>query len=350
MPISVHECQALFSSAHKKGISAAEAEAIFLTGFKQCAEVEKEVGAKEKSELFAVWAIALTGYCRLKKEYEEKQKILDEAQPKFNVALQGVEDKFPVLLNWGSILLDLGEAAKSASRDEKSSVYLTQACSHFQQAFLHKQDSVELIRNWRWALVQHSEMTTGHAKMWFDTRIAEKDRWFEMLRHNEVPPKPERLELSPPEKLYKGIEEKEKGNDYFKKGELQPAMKHYYGALNYANGLYGLSVVDERALKDLKVSVYNNMSLVHQKQGKPDKAIADLNLVLSLDADNLKALFRRGKLYHSLGNIDKARADLDKAKELSPTDADVTRELQALSIKEKQQAEASKRVYSKMFA
>ncbi len=50
-------------------------------------------------------------------------------------------------------------------------------------------------------------------------------------------------------------------------------------ALNFANGLYGLAPVEEKQLTELKVSIYNNMSVVHTKQNKNDKALADLKLV-----------------------------------------------------------------------
>jgi hypothetical protein len=57
--------------------------------------------------------------------------------------------------------------------------------------------------------------------------------------------------------------------------------------MNYANGLYGLPPQEEKGLKDLKSSVYNNMAVVHMKQGKNDRAITDLKMVCSDLASHL---------------------------------------------------------------
>ncbi len=71
--------------------------------------------------------------------------------------------------------------------------------------------------------------------------------------------------------------------------------------------------------------------------------------MLDLEPNNLKALFRRGKLYSQVGELDRARTDLEKARNISPKDVEITKELTLLEKKEKDQNVQQKSFYSKMF-
>jgi hypothetical protein len=63
----------------------------------------------------------------------------------------------------------------------------------------------------------------------------------------------------------------------------------------------------------------------------------------------VKALFRRGKLWLTVGEVDKSRADLDKARSLDPANKEILLEIQALEKKEKEQTAKQKNFYAKMF-
>jgi len=80
------------------------------------------------------------------------------------------------------------------------------------------------------------------------------------------------------------------------------------------------------------------------------KVIEDCELVLKADADNAKALFRRGKAYLNLGDLDRAQEDLNRASALAPTDSAVKTELALLARKMRAAEQKQKAIYAGMFA
>jgi len=304
-----------------------------------------------KTEALLQWGISLTNHYKLKglKE-EEAEKIFETAQQKYETSLLTASDTTHIILyNWGILLLEKGKKLKEAGRNDLALESLSKSCGKFSESFANKPTYSEALQSWRLALSEQSTLADGNQRLWFESQMAEKARWIEKINKNEPVDLPAKIEFSPQEKLQKGNAEKELGNDYFKKGEYVNALKHYHNAMNFANGLYGLPPQQDQALRELKSSVYNNMAVVHLKQGKNDRALTDLKMVLELDGNNVKALFRRGKLWNTIGDIDKSRADLDKAKVLDPNNKEILLEIQSLEKKEKAQAAKQKQIYSKMF-
>lgn len=68
-----------------------------------------------------------------------------------------------------------------------------------------------------------------------------------------------------------------------------------------------------------------------------------------MEENNIKALFRRGKAYLNLGDLDRAEADLKKANSLDPNDKMVQRELLILKKKDQQQTKKQQKFYANMF-
>ena len=63
----------------------------------------------------------------------------------------------------------------------------------------------------------------------------------------------------------------------------------------------------------------------------------------------MKALFRRGKAYIAIKDLDRAEADLKKAQSLDANDKSITKELQILHQKNKQSEQKQKKFYSNLF-
>ncbi|KAK3266220.1 hypothetical protein CYMTET_25139, partial [Cymbomonas tetramitiformis] len=71
--------------------------------------------------------------------------------------------------------------------------------------------------------------------------------------------------------------------------------------------------------------------------------------VLNTEADNVKALYRRGSARLSLGQTDVAKVDLQKAHALAPEDKAIIKELHRLKTEEKGVSSTSKNVYGGLF-
>ncbi|KAF9162941.1 RNA polymerase II-associated protein 3 [Actinomortierella ambigua] len=111
------------------------------------------------------------------------------------------------------------------------------------------------------------------------------------------------------------IEEKEKGNAAFKKGDYNKAIEHYTVCmkLDPANAVYPIN----RAMALLKLDRFAEVE-------------ADCTTGLKLDPKNVKALWRRGIARRSLGKVAEARGDFEAALKIEPTNKAVKDELAKL--------------------
>ncbi|RIB25269.1 hypothetical protein C2G38_514818 [Gigaspora rosea] len=154
------------------------------------------------------------------------------------------------------------------------------------------------------------------------------------------------------EKLAASKLEKDKGNEFFKAGDISEALRHYHQALFHLHGLQNnksfaifrkeqeeepkTDPLQEDIMKTTSV-IYSNMSACLIKKEKWSRAIECADKALKSDPDNTKALFRRAQAYISDGNTTRARQDLEKLTEKNPDDPLVKREWQRLKQKDKEQ-------------
>lgn len=81
------------------------------------------------------------------------------------------------------------------------------------------------------------------------------------------------------------------------------------------------------------LKLYLDMAQVSIKQDKPRKAIFFCNLILDIEPENVKAMFRYGICLRTLGEYDRARSFLLKAYKLAPGNKDILDELDILLSK-----------------
>ncbi|KAF8924686.1 peptidyl-prolyl cis-trans isomerase D [Dissophora ornata] len=150
------------------------------------------------------------------------------------------------------------------------------------------------------------------------------------------------------------------GNSFFKTGNYAKAMSKYKKAIRY---LSEKPVFDEddapELIKDfytVKIPCYLNRGFCALKLGNPEMAVKDMTVVLEMDAqypseaDKTKAHFRRGSAYLKMNDLENAKSNLEQAKKLSPKDAGVMKELEAVNAKLAAKREKEKKAYAKMFA
>ncbi|KAJ7410009.1 RNA polymerase II-associated protein 3 [Pitangus sulphuratus] len=121
----------------------------------------------------------------------------------------------------------------------------------------------------------------------------------------------------------KALEEKEKGNNYFKQGNFDEAIKCYTRGMH--SDPYNPVLPTNRA------SAFYRMK-------KFSVAESDCNLALALDKNYIKAYVRRGAARFALKNLQGAKEDYEKVLELDANNFEAKNELkkidQALSSKE----------------
>eukprot|EP01025_Chloroclados_australasicus_P009357 TRINITY_DN13594_c0_g1_i2.p4 TRINITY_DN13594_c0_g1~~TRINITY_DN13594_c0_g1_i2.p4 ORF type:complete len:175 (-),score=38.37 TRINITY_DN13594_c0_g1_i2:1278-1802(-) len=108
---------------------------------------------------------------------------------------------------------------------------------------------------------------------------------------------------------------KDKGNDYFKKGQYSMAIIQYTKALEQDGNL--IAALNNRAMANLKMAEY-------------EEAMEDCNLVLQKEPQNVKALFRRGCAKQALGDKDAARQDFQTVLSIQNNNEEAKKKLEEL--------------------
>lgn len=101
--------------------------------------------------------------------------------------------------------------------------------------------------------------------------------------------------------LDKAEEEKEKGNDFFKKGDFPSAIKHYTEAVL-------------RNPNDAKI--YSNRAACYTKLGEFNLGLKDCNECIRLDPQFIKGYIRKAKLEQGMKQFSKAAESYQKALDL----------------------------------
>lgn len=105
----------------------------------------------------------------------------------------------------------------------------------------------------------------------------------------------------------KAEEEKEKGNEFFKKGDFSSAMKHYSEAI-------------ARNPDDPKL--YSNRAACYTKLAAFDLGLKDCDMCLKLDEKFIKGWIRKGKILQGMQDPSQALAAYQKAMEIDSTNAE----------------------------
>jgi len=158
---------------------------------------------------------------------------------------------------------------------------------------------------------------------------------------------------------------KEEGNTVFKAGNLEDASGRYMRALQHLKKYYMLDLSpEEKAEGDaIFLSVQLNLSQVYlklaaqtEKDSGKDKAEAvyikakDAAVeALTIDADSIKANFRKATAMEKLGDIDGAGKEVKSALKIEPENSDFVKLKERLDKLQAIQKEKAKKMYGKMF-
>jgi len=156
-------------------------------------------------------------------------------------------------------------------------------------------------------------------------------------------------QMSTDEKLATSKMLKEAGNELFKQGKNERALKKYDKAVSLVERDAGLDDAQKAEAFMLKKSCWLNQAAAQLKLRRYREAITTASKVLEQERNNVKALYRRADAHTGLEDFEEAILDLTHAQEAEPANRDVAvklkraKQLQAAS--NKQQA----KLYGNMF-
>ncbi|EKE42122.1 hypothetical protein ENUP19_0158G0010 [Entamoeba nuttalli] len=154
-----------------------------------------------------------------------------------------------------------------------------------------------------------------------------------------------------PENIVKHAEEKKaQGNEMVKRKLQKRALRCYLRALDYLDNDYRIPEDQKEAAKKIQTILFGNISAMHLHFKEYDQVIEYTDKVLAVDAENLKALLRRGKAYLEKGQVEKAESDFNKVLSIDPNNKEVKYEMSGIKRKRMEEEKNDKRRYAKMFS
>ncbi|XP_059197992.1 peptidyl-prolyl cis-trans isomerase FKBP8 [Centropristis striata] len=169
----------------------------------------------------------------------------------------------------------------------------------------------------------------------------------ELLEATDAPD----LELLPPaEKIALASHKRERGNVHYQRGDYAFAVNSYSIALQIteSSSKVDISPEEENELMDVRVKCLNNMAASQLKLDHYDAALKSCVSALEHQPDNIKALFRMGKVLALQGEYTEAIQTLRKALKLEPSNKTIHAELSKLVKKHSEQRGAEQAMYKKM--
>ena len=183
------------------------------------------------------------------------------------------------------------------------------------------------------------------------------------------------------EKIATQIRRKAQGNELFKLGDYEGALRRYDEALEYAAIGSEICMADipyaeqrakRMAIDANKMSTYVNMAMCHLKLGelgrpvldsktdgpsedgtpppsRAKKAIEQCDKALHLDTTNVKAHFWRGQAYKALGLLGRAKDDLISAARRDPRNREIVDEIDEVRRLEMEEKKAAKQLWKRGF-
>lgn len=159
-----------------------------------------------------------------------------------------------------------------------------------------------------------------------------------------------------------GCRKRERGNWWYTRQEHTLAIQCYRRALDYLDDIEGgitLKTGEENSsnrgteqelheLLEDRLKVYNNLAAAQVKIKAYDAALQSVENVLRCQPNNVKAVFRKGKILAAKGENSSAVAALRLAGQLEPNNSMIRQELIRMLTLHKEDIQHEKNLYKKM--
>lgn len=163
------------------------------------------------------------------------------------------------------------------------------------KAFSRIGNAYRKLENWKQAKIYYEKSLSEYRNPEVKTLLSEMEK---KIKEEEL-----KAYIDP----MKAEEEKEKGNEFFKKGDFSTAIKHYTEAIN-------------RNPDDPKL--YSNRAACYTKLAAFDLGLKDCDTCVKLDDKFIKGWIRKGKILQGMQQPGKALTVYQKAMELDPSNAE----------------------------
>ncbi|KAJ8419052.1 hypothetical protein AAFF_G00005510 [Aldrovandia affinis] len=156
--------------------------------------------------------------------------------------------------------------------------------------------------------------------------------------------------LTPSERIDLAWRKRERGNEYYQRGNFTFAVNSYSIALEVTEACsrVDISPREEEELLDVKMKCLNNMAAAQLKLDHHEAALRSCIAVLAHQPDNIKALFRKGKVLALQGEYAEAVRILKRALKLEPSNKTIHAELSKLVKKHSEEKGVEQAMYKKM--
>lgn len=153
-----------------------------------------------------------------------------------------------------------------------------------------------------------------------------------------------------------GNHKKERGNWWYSRQEHTLAIQCYRRALEYLDDTESPGVTEEnksheQEIYDLledRIKVYNNLAAAQMKILAYEAALSSIEKVLQCQPKNVKALFRKGKIFSAKGETEIAIPILKEALSLEPGSLPIKTELNKLLSRQRHDTAEQRSLYKKM--
>lgn len=154
------------------------------------------------------------------------------------------------------------------------------------------------------------------------------------------------------ERLSIGDAKRERGNFWYSRGDYSNAAHCYRRALDFLDDM-GLNLseapADLQLLLDTRLKVYNNLTATQMKMKAYDAAMKSVDFVLKVQPNNVKALYRKGKILAEQGNYSEAVKVLKKVLKIEPDNKIIHQELSRLMWHKEREDRIERAMYKRMF-
>ncbi|CAH3148927.1 unnamed protein product, partial [Porites evermanni] len=144
--------------------------------------------------------------------------------------------------------------------------------------------------------------------------------------------------------------EREAGNDFYKRKQVNRAINKYLKAIKILEDCHLQNADQERWMNEVLLKIYLNAAHCSLELAQPARAIKYAKKAIGIDPRNAKALYRMGKAYMKEGEFDRSREWFKKAQRYEPNNKAINDALKDLEKKVEQFRSLEKERCKRMFA